>query len=143
MVLQFSLLGRKKPASRLRESCLSILGLYFESSLTWVSILRMWDVSWVLFSRKLGRNFRHRLRVAFACRGKVEGQAQRAVSWRRVWGAPVNTVWVHASWSADLIQEQCLEPVGAPENSSETSLPPWRQRAHARGGLVCSYVIQK
>lgn len=55
----------------------------------------------------------------------------------------MNTVWAHASWSADLIQEQCLEPVGAPENSSETSLPPWRQRAHARGGSVCSYVIQK
>lgn len=94
MVLQFSLLERKKPASCLRESCLSILGLYFESSLTWVVILRMWDVSWVLFSRKLGRNFRHRIRVAFACRGKVEGQAQKSgLMEERVWGAPVNTVW--------------------------------------------------
>lgn len=88
MVLQFSLLGRKKPASRLRESCLSILGLYFESSLTWVSILRMWDVSWVLFSRKLGRNFRHRLRVAFACRGKVEGQAKKGGLMEESLGGP-------------------------------------------------------
>lgn len=74
------LLTGKKEASQSFEGELFVyFGALFESSLTWVSILRMWDVSWVLFSRKLGRNFRHRLRVAFACRGKVEGQAQRAV----------------------------------------------------------------
>lgn len=77
MVLQFSLLERKKPARCLRESRFVYLGALFWEFLTWVVILRMWDVSWVLFSRKLGRNLRHRIRVAFAWRGKVEGQAQK------------------------------------------------------------------
>lgn len=62
-----------------------------------------------MFSRKLGRNFRHRLRVAFACRGRVEGLTVKAalVPRRRVRG-PCNAVSTGNLRCSDLIQPRFI-----------------------------------